>query len=63
MTKVSEPIALIDMDGTICDFDRTMTKALEAIASPGEAANHHASLAKSAELAGCSVNQPIVGKS
>jgi 5'-nucleotidase len=33
---MSEPIALIDMDGTLCDFSGAMRRDLEAIRSPDE---------------------------
>ena len=34
MDKPAEPIALVDMDGTLVDFDGKMTKDLRAMASP-----------------------------
>ena len=36
MNKVAELVALIDMDGTIADFDGQMRKDLAALASPAE---------------------------
>jgi len=36
MKELRELIALIDMDGTIADFDGAMLRELERIASPGE---------------------------
>lgn len=36
MNKQPEPIALIDMDGTLCDYDGAMTKAMSAIAGPND---------------------------
>lgn len=36
MTKPHEPIALIDLDGTLADFDTAMKDALKQIASPDE---------------------------
>lgn len=36
MNKKSEPVALIDMDGTLCDFDGAMNEAMERIKSPEE---------------------------
>lgn len=32
----SENIALVDMDGTLCDFSKAMDEALDALSSPGE---------------------------
>jgi hypothetical protein len=31
-----EPVALVDMDGTLCDFDGAMQRDLERLRSPGE---------------------------
>lgn len=33
---MTEPIALIDMDGTLCDYEGAMNEGLRAIAAPGE---------------------------
>lgn len=37
-TKQDKPIALVDMDGTIADFDGAMKRDLAALRSPGEEA-------------------------
>jgi len=34
--KPAEPIALVDMDGTLCDFDGAMHAKLKELAAPGE---------------------------
>lgn len=36
MNKTNEPIALLDMDGTVADFDSSMRTYLSAIAGPDE---------------------------
>ncbi len=36
MQKPSEPIALVDLDGTLADFDGAMAEKLAALRSPGE---------------------------
>ena len=33
---MSEPIALVDMDGTLCDFNGAMNRDLAKLAAPGE---------------------------
>jgi len=35
-TKKAEPVALVDLDGTLCDFDLAMKEALERLRSPLE---------------------------
>lgn len=34
--KKSEPVALVDLDGTLADYNGAMTAALEEIATPGD---------------------------
>lgn len=36
LEKLAEPIALVDMDGTIADFDKSMQERLEELRSPDE---------------------------
>lgn len=41
MTTQSRPIALIDMDGTLCDYDGSMTAAMKLIAAPSDVLHWH----------------------
>jgi FMN phosphatase YigB (HAD superfamily) len=34
--RPAEPVALVDMDGTLCDFDGAMQAALESLRGPSE---------------------------
>jgi len=36
MNKIKEPIALLDMDGTLADYDKAMQRDLAKLASPNE---------------------------
>ena len=36
LEKLAEPIALVDMDGTLADFDKSMQERLEELRSPDE---------------------------
>lgn len=41
MNKNPEPIALVDMDGTLCDYDGAMTLMMKEIAAPSDVLRWH----------------------